>query len=51
MLPEFCGDPASEETKKLLEKYKGQRAILNTLATQEHFLEKVLEKFYEPREE
>jgi hypothetical protein len=45
-LPDFVGDPGSEETKKLLEKYKVQKDFLTKLMAKEDFLEKVLEKFY-----
>jgi len=47
MLPQFCGDPDSEETKELLKKYRIQRKLLNKIVRQEHFLESVVEKFYE----
>lgn len=47
MIPGFCGDPFSEETKKILKKYEGQRQILRDIVQQQNLLEKVVEKFYE----
>ena len=47
MLPQFRGDPDSEETKEILKQYKTHKIFLEKLLTQENFLEKVLEKFYE----
>ena len=45
-LPEFVGDPESEETQKLISKYTVQRDILMKMITEDNFFDNVLEKFY-----
>jgi hypothetical protein len=49
-LPGFMGDPDSEETQKMFEKYKIQRTFLTKLIADENFLPKVLEIFYKTDE-
>lgn len=46
LLPSFVGDPGSEETRKLVEKYEAQRSVLMKMIAEDKFIEKVLEKFF-----
>ena len=50
-LPSFVGDPQSEETKKLLEEYVRQNAVLRQIDQDGKMLDNVLEKFYESPED
>ena len=45
-LPQFVGDPESEETRQLVKKYTEQRIYLMNLLCEKKFIEKVLDKFY-----
>jgi hypothetical protein len=45
-IPQFAGDPESEETRKLVEKYTTQRTVLMKMLAEDNFINKVLEKFY-----
>ena len=50
MVPCFAGNPESEETVRLVNEYRAVQVQLTELLNDERFLEKVLEKFFEPAE-